>query len=323
MSEDIASWRSPSGESNALALRAAYPAAFASLAEFDRIGHLTLHRATEGGPKDTIEAIVGIALLHRAVTIFAGIRLLLEGSLADPAVVLARAYFELWLQYRCLAYGVSHPISLETPTTREERDPRATRFYVASVRRGLRSRALIVGPEARHQPDGPEGAKRLEEELRSELTRLRSAFPAEWAYFGELEEQDLVRRIAGREEPAWFADLIKPRPSNSIHALATALGCRWEYDFLYDAWSAFAHGRGISKDLSPENGSMAVHHPHRPTWFAMVAFLALSWHGFLLITAAKWLCPVMIPQLQQVYVEHKATIQSLEPDEAIYTEFID
>jgi hypothetical protein len=323
MSIDLANWRSPDGDANAVALRAAYPAVFQALAEYDRIGHLTLHRATGGGPKETIEAIVGVALLRRGVTIFAGIRQLLESSLADPAVVLLRTYFELWLQYRCLAYGTLDPISLETPTTAEDREPRAARFYVASARRGLRSRALIVGPEARHEPDSPDGAQRLLDELRAEIDRLKSSFPTEWAYFGDLDDTALVRRIAGRQEPAWFADLIQPNPSNSIEALAAVLGSRWEYDFLYDAWSAFAHGRGISKDLTPGNGSMEVHHPHRPTWFTMVAFLALSWHGLLLMTAAKWLTPVMVAQLQEVFGTHRGAIFALEPDEHLYAEFID
>ncbi|MEX2531422.1 MAG: DUF5677 domain-containing protein [Gemmatimonadota bacterium] len=287
------------------------------------MGHLTLHRAGEGGPVSTVEGLVGIALLRRAVTEFAGIRRLLEASLADPAVVLARAQFELWLQYRCLAYGTKNPISLETPTIREEREPRAARFFVASRRRGLRSRALIVGPESRHPPDSPEGAARLEEELRSEISHLEETFPEEWAYFGHLDADELVRRIVRRDEPAWFADLIQPKPSSSIAALARALGCAWEYDYLYEAWSAFAHGRGISKDLSRDGESMAVHHPHRPTWFQMVAFLTLSWQALLLLTAAKWLCPVMIRQLQDLHRAHRDAIHALEPDESMYVEFID
>jgi hypothetical protein len=323
MTDEVRTWRSPSGDSNAVELRAAFPGVFAALSEFDRMGHLTLHRAGERGPISTIEGLVGVALLRRAVTVFAGIRQLLEASLADPAVVLARTHFELWLQYRCLAYGTKHPISLETPTIRPEREPRAARFFVASRRRGLRSRALIVGPESRHPPDGPGGAARLEEELRGEIAHLEETFPEEWMYFGSLDATELVRRIVGREEPAWFADLIRPKPSSTIAALAKSLGCGWEYDFLYEAWSAFAHGRGISKDLSSEGQSMAVHHPHRTTWFQMVAFLALSWQGFLLMTAAKWLCPVMIPQLQDLHMAHREAINALEPDDKMYEEFID
>ena len=323
MSKDLSEWRSPDGQANALALRATHPGVFAALGEFDRMGHLTLRRATEGGAIDTIEGLVGIALLRRAATVFAGLRQLLETSLPDPAVVLLRTYFEIWLQYRCLAYGTLNPISLETQTTRQDREPRATRFYLASLRRGLRSRALIVGPESRHAADSPEGAARLEEELRGEIERLRETFPDEWEYFGDLDEHALVRRIVGREEPAWFADLIEPRPSSSIAALAGALGATWEYDFLYEAWSAFAHGRGISKDLSREGEKMGVHHPHRPTWFELVAFLTLSWHGLLLITAAKWLTPVMVPQLQDLYTTHRDAMNAIEVDADVYKDFID
>ena len=38
-------WRSPTGQQNAVALQQLYPGGFAAIAEFDRIGHLLLHRA--------------------------------------------------------------------------------------------------------------------------------------------------------------------------------------------------------------------------------------------------------------------------------------
>jgi hypothetical protein len=155
------------------------------------------------------------------------------------------------------------------------------------------------------------------------MSRLKKAFPTEWGYFGELNYDNLVRRIVGREEPAWFADLIEPNPSSSIAALAKALGATWEYDFLYEAWSAFAHGRGISKDLSTRGKSADVHHPYRPTWFPLLAFLALSWHALFLMTAAKWLCPDMIVLLQDLHRAHRVAIEALEPDESVYAEFID
>src|SRR5258708_6050931 len=99
---DEREWKSPDGQTNAMALRASFVAGFAAIAEYDRIGHLLLHRASRIDHVEGIEIIVGIATLRRAVTVFAGIRELLAHSLADPAKALARAYFELWLQHRCL-----------------------------------------------------------------------------------------------------------------------------------------------------------------------------------------------------------------------------
>jgi hypothetical protein len=138
-----------------------------------------------------------------------------------------------------------------------------------------------------------------------------------------LDEASIVGRIVGRDEPAWFGDLIAPKPSNSIASLAAALGAGWEYDFLYEAWSAFAHGRGISKDISLQGSSAEIHHPHRPTWFSSVAFFSLFWQGLLLLTAAKWLCPGVVPQLQDLHRRFASVIPRIEFDELVFDELID
>jgi hypothetical protein len=314
MIDDLAPWSSPVGDANALALRVKYKDGFGAIAEFDRIGHLILHRSSSSGPVDGIEAIVGIALLRRAVTLFAGFRALLERSLIDPAKTTARAYFELWLQYRCLAYGARHPISLEAPTTAEEREPRSRLYYVASERRGLRTRALILAPESTFKPSSAEAAEALRLEIRTELQRLRTEFEHEWKYFGELREDTLIRRVGGRDEPPWFAPTFLPKPVRTTAKLASALGYSWEYSFLYNAWSAQMHGRGIRQDVTIDGDTLAVHHPHDPTWFCTLATFVLGWHLFLLMTAAKWQSPVMIEQLQALYVRQRTAINSLNPD---------
>src|SRR4051812_27658731 len=105
MAKDLTDWRSRDGLNNALSLRSQYQRAFSAIAEYDRIGHLMLLRASKAITGETVEGLVGLAMVRRAVTIFTGLRTLFENSLPDPARALARAYFELFLNYRCLAYG--------------------------------------------------------------------------------------------------------------------------------------------------------------------------------------------------------------------------
>src|SRR5690242_12183251 len=78
MRDSLTNWQSPVGLRNALGLRTLYSPGFDAIAEYDRIGHLLLHRAGQASPITGVEGIVGIALLRRAVTLFAGVRALFE-----------------------------------------------------------------------------------------------------------------------------------------------------------------------------------------------------------------------------------------------------
>jgi hypothetical protein len=313
MTAPSASWRSKTGDENAIGLRTTYHDGFAAMAEYDRIGHLLLYRAGETAPIASIDGIVGVALLRRAVTLFLGVRGLLEASLIDPAKPLARAYFELWLNYRCLAYGPAEPIALETPTVSEERGPRATRYYVAAQRRALRSRALILLPGSRFPPRTGEEADALRKELIDEIGRLKTTFPAAWDYFGDVTEASVIKHVGGRDELPWYAAEFLPDRVGSIGRLAEAFGYEWEYEFLYDAFSAMTHTRGVASDVTAVDGHLEVHHPHSPDWFETIAWLVMGWHGMLLMTAAKWLAPGMISDLQQLHTRHRDGIASLQP----------
>jgi hypothetical protein len=140
-------WISKDARDNATALRRHYREGFTAIAELDRLGHSLLHAAGSPHEPAVLEQIVGIALLRRAVSTFSSVRALLESALPDPARAPARALFEIWLNYRCLAYGAESDIALETRTERTSREPRAHRFFVASERRGLRSRAMVLLPD--------------------------------------------------------------------------------------------------------------------------------------------------------------------------------
>lgn len=308
-----AAWRSPTGQQNAIALHALYPGGFAAIAEFDRIGHLLLHRAGSAAAASGLEAVVGVALLRRAVTLFAGLRTLFEASAIDSAKAIVRAHFELYLTYRCLAYGDLTHLLLDSPTTAEEREPRAARYYVAAERRALRSRALILQPGSPFPPNSEAERPALAAEVDSEILRLKATYPDEWSYFGDVDAATVVKRVGGRDEPPWFAREFSTRRVRSIQALAEAYDYGWEYEFLYDAWSALVHARGIRQDVTVGDGEMLVHHPQDPRWFQLLAYDSLSWHGMLLITAAKWHAPVMVAELQRLHTRHGSDIAQLKP----------
>jgi hypothetical protein len=273
---DLTNWRLPAAADNAHALRTSFADGFHAIAEFDRIGHLVLHRVGEGGPAP-LEQVVGIAMLRRAITVFTALRTLLESSLADPARALARAQFELWLNYRCLAYGSLPEIALETPTESSAREPRARRFFVASERRGLLSRAMILHPASHYAPKSVEDRDALESEMSDELYRLRAQFPAEWAYFGDMKPDATSVIQAVTRDPYWFSAEWPNRSVGSIAQLSYAFGYRWEYDYLYDAYSALVHARGIRHDVAFDEGQMNVRHPNDDAWFLTIGSDPIRW----------------------------------------------
>lgn len=306
-------WKSPGGHQNAIALQAQFRDGFTAIAEYDRIGHLLLHRAANVDAVDGVETIVGIATLRRAVTLFAGIRVLLENSSVDPAKAVARAYFELWLQHRCLAYGAAEPVSLETVTLAHDREPRARKYYVAAERRGLRARAMVLAPTADFPPPTNADRDALHKELVTEIDRLRHEYPGEWTYFGDVTDASVAQHVGGRSEPAWYAAEFPGKKVSSIAKLAGEYAEAWQYEFLYDAFSALVHSRGLAHDVTIEGTTLGVHHPHDPEWFQMIAYFVFGWHAMLLMTAAKWHAPEMILQLQQLHTKHKTAIDSLCP----------
>lgn len=310
---DIDNWQLPSGRENAQLLRAEYAAGFEAIAEYDRVGHLLLHRAGQAYDGSGMEQVVGLAVLRRAVALFSAVRTLLQSSQSDSARALARAYFELLLQHRCLAYGARTHLSLESTTTPAEREPRATRYYVAAQRRNLRSRALVLKAGSPYPPSSVASGDALRRELAQEISRLRSEFPEEWTYFGDVTEETVVKRISGRDEPPWYSAEFAGSKVNSIGRLAEAFGYGWEYDFIYDAFSALVHSRGVLQDLTVEGNRFHVNHPSDTRWFELVAYWVVHWHATVLITAAKWHSPETIPALQQLGLKQRIGLESLRP----------
>jgi hypothetical protein len=67
MTDELTDWRSPDGIKNALSLRSNYRRGFTAIAEFDRIGHLMLLRASNAITGDTVEELAGLAMVRRGV----------------------------------------------------------------------------------------------------------------------------------------------------------------------------------------------------------------------------------------------------------------
>ena len=307
-------WTSPGGDENAASLKRQFADGFEAIAEFDRIGHLILFRASQSGTITMLDPIVGIAILRRAVTVFSGLRTLLEASAIDSGKALGRALFEISLNFRCLAYGAADSTPLELPTDPVEREKRARRYFLAAERRGLRVRAVFLDVGWPTPPE-PDDRDALQGELVSEINRLKSDYPEEWSYFGDITEATVLRHVGSRAEPQWFAADFRPAAVNSIRGLAAAYHQEHEYEILYDAMSALVHPRGIRQDVTPDGGVLEVHHPHDPTWFQYLAWLAVHWQAMILMTAAKCYAPVMIPQMQALHLRLAEKIESLEPTE--------
>lgn len=310
-----ANWRSPDGERNAIAVQTLLATGFEAISEIDRIGHLILFRAGKKSSPASLEEIVGVALLRRAVTVFASLRQLLEQSLADPARALARAQFEIWLNYRALAYGSLRTISLDTPTVPAERSTRAEYFFLSSERRGLLSRALLLHPASPYRPSDQVGRDALARELAEEVVRLRSTFPDSWTWFGDTPSDSIAVKAAVLADREWFAHMWPDRSVQSIRALAHAFGYEWEYDFTYDAFSALVHARGVRYDVEFDGAYCNIRHPHDDSWLRTVAHKATFWQLLILMTAAKWQVPEMVPQLQSLHLRFRDALKSLEPDE--------
>ena len=47
----------------------------------------------------------------------------------------------------------------------------------------------------------------------------------------------------------------------------------------------------------------------------MLSYFISGWHLPLLMTAAKWNVPEMVPQLQQLYTRHKKNWEALQPED--------
>lgn len=284
-------WRSPDGINNARAVRATYAAALSAVAQIDGLGHRILTRAIGAGPANGVDRVVGLALLRRSVTAFVGVRHLLEASSAQPALIVTRSQFEIYLAIRYLVHGGKPQVSLETPTHRRQRETRARYYMAASIRTGIYRRQAVL--------DGAEGAMRatdrraeLEAEIEQEREQLQRYFAVQHRRFGRL-----VCYPAGNAAPryhdrdAWFSFGFRSGRVNSIKALADRMGLLGSYFLLYSPLSDLGHARETDYDLTIQDRQAAVHSPYDPTFLPVALYWATTWHLLALAHATKAYCP--------------------------------
>lgn len=323
-----APWVCPSGAHNARQLHREHPDAMYAIAELDRVGHEVLSRygdtppeaptgdATPGATTSAdlaLEHVVGLALLRKTVTAFAGLRTLIDGASLDPAKAVCRTLFEVWMATRCYAYGATPVIFADTASLPSDRAARSRYYYVATQRRALRSRALILSPRSPYRRTDLASLDALEGELTEQLNQLRTDYPAEWDYFGDITPARLIDTARFDDEPAWYTPVFRSAPVHSIRDLAHAYAYAWEYDVIYDLFSGQVHPRGWAADLEIDEDGVNVLHPRNPEAFPLIGFYGASWQSMSLLAAARVHAPGALPAVYAFEREWRPHLRALDP----------
>jgi len=271
------------------------------MSAIDALGHRVLSRAAEYKAASGRDKLVGLALLRRAVTTFVGVRTLLEASSVQPALIVARAQFEILLSIRYLVHGGRRSTSFETPTHARQRETRARYYLAASVRTGIyRRQALLDGAEGARRVPKSERRRELEEELRAERARLDRYYRTQNRRFGPLRcYPSGSRKPRYYDERTWYSfGFLKDRVY-SVKALARRFRMESYYFILYSPLSKFGHAGESDYDLEIGDEKAAVLSPHDPTFFPVVAYWSCAWQRLSLTYAAKAYCPASMPDLQR------------------------
>jgi len=279
-------WHSADAERNALALRLSKNSAFQALAEVDKFGHRLLTRCGDARISD-IDRLVGIAMLRRAVTLFVGLRHLLEASSVEPGKLVARALFETMLAFRYIIHGARRRVDACTPSDHRAREARARYYLVAAKRNLIYSRqAVLDGRWGRGQVT-PKMRRSLKREVASETARLARDFPTQSCAFGPFRFAIPSRRRIYFDTKQWYSFGFRKGDVTSVRALALRVGWIREYELLYGAFSGIMHPRGISHDVKVAEGAVEVFHPYMAEAFDLLSFLGCTWQMYALGAAAK------------------------------------
>lgn len=306
-------WRSPDGVDNAAALRAAYPGAFAAIAELDALGHRTLQRAASAQHGADIDALVGLSMLRRAVTHFVGIRHLFEASAVEQAKVELRAQFETLLAFRYLVHGGRKHVPLETPSSTSRREARARYFYVAAERRKIYTQQALLDGRFGPQRVQPENRRAMRKDTMSIRARLEKHFPAQSAAFGPLRcfhVEKKKRRYHNARD--WYSFGFRRSTVNNIRALAKRLGWIWEYEVLYDAFSGLIHPRGISHDAEIVGKQLHIFSPYMADAFQLLCKWSCHWQLYVLTWAIKAYHPGSLSDAQRVFKKVRPSLNHLK-----------
>lgn len=227
------------------------------------------------------------------MTLYAGIRHLLEASAVQPALLVARSQFEVFLSIRYLVHGGEEDISRDSPTNTEERGARARSYYAAGLRTAIyRRKAVLDGAEGASPIDDEVEWQRLQEEVESEVARLEECFADEHDALGPLAcFPSEGKKPRYYDRLTWYSPGFPNRVVRSIKALADELGCLGQYFLLYSPLSDLGHARDIEHDVEIEDGKAAIKSPYDPTAFAAAAYWSAAWQGFAINLACRAYSP--------------------------------
>ena len=95
--------------------------------------------------------------------------------------------------------------------------------------------------------------------------------------------------------------MMRRPPRSTLDRSSAASDVYKRQEILYDAMSALVHPRGIRQDVTPDGGVLEVHHPHDPTWFQYLAWLAAVSYTHLRAheTVLDLVCRLLLEKKQQ------------------------
>lgn len=253
-------------------------------------------------------------MTRRAVTLFVGLRHLVEASAIEPAKVLLRTMFETLLAVRYIIHGGKRGVTPSTRSDARRRESRARYYLVSAQRQAVyRRQAMLDGRWGSHRVTGDE-RKRLTAEITSEIGRLRVQFPAQSNAFGEYacypgSPRKRKRYYDGRK---WYSFGFPRATVNTVRALADRLGWSGEYELLYASFSSLTHPVGITHDGTVENHGFETYHPYIPDAFDLVVYWGCRWQELILAYLASVHTPESVPDWQAVDAAISPALGSLK-----------
>lgn len=310
-------WYSEDSTSNSAFLFQQYPEILHGFESLDQVGHSVLEGAMDRYKGLPWETTLGFALLRRAVTQFAGVRYMLERSAIQSASLVARSLFETLLAARYLAYGARRFVSGRTPTTPRGREIRSRYYRTEELRREIYRRQAAIDDRFGVRPLSGLKKREIQEEIRTRLAFLQRHFLAQNRRFGPL-----LCFPSGKQRPkhfdvsSWFTFGFRGNRAGkvtNVRHLAAAFGWLRDYEILYEAFSGFAHVRGLSHDVEIESGGVAARVPHAPDDFETIAYFCLHWQLFILMCLGRAYNPGAVYQVQATDIRMRAARDQLEP----------
>lgn len=165
-------------------MQAKFAGAFWAIGEVDALGHRLLTRIS-ASKIESIDRLVGVAIMRRLVTQFVGIRHPLKASVVEQAKLGVRAQFESFLAVRYLIFGGRRRVNFFSKPDARRREGRARYFYVAAERRDIYAREVLLDNMWRFG-SRPAGRRKLKKEIVTAIARLDNYFKPQQTRFGHL-----------------------------------------------------------------------------------------------------------------------------------------